>query len=73
MSVHYSIEPSATYHQIRTTSGWWNDLPGTGVVDVSTAGVLNVTLTQAVLDMIKDQSGFLCVGHGYFVDLITVK
>ena len=73
MSVHYSIEPSATYHQIRTTSGWWTDLPGTGVVDVSTAGVLNVTLTQAVLDMIKDQSGFLCVGHGYFVDLITVK
>jgi hypothetical protein len=73
MSIHYSIEPTATYHQIRTTSGWWGDLPGTGTVDVATAGVLNVTLTQAVLDMIKDQSGFLCVGHGYFVDLITVK
>ncbi len=73
MSIHYSIEPTATYHQIRTTSGWWNDLPGTGVVDVSAAGALNVTLTQAVLDAIKDQSGFLCVGHGYFVDLVTVK
>jgi len=73
MSIHYSIEPTATYHQIRTTSGWWTDLPGTGVVDVSSAGVLNVTLTQAVLDAIKDQSGFLCVGHGYFVDLVTVK
>jgi hypothetical protein len=73
MSIHYSIESSATYHQIRTTSGWWGDLPGTGTVDVSAAGTLNVTLTQAVLDMIKDQSGFLCVGHGYYVDLVTIK
>lgn len=73
MSIHYSIEPTATYHQIRTTSGWWTDLPGTGTVDVSANGVLNVILTQAVLDMIKEQAGFLCVGHGYFVDLVTVK
>ncbi len=73
MSIHYSIEPTAAYHQIRTTSGWWTDLPGTGTVDVTADGVLKVTITQAVIDMIKDQSGFLCVGHGYFVDLVTVK
>lgn len=73
MSIHYSLEPTATYHQIRTTSASWNDLPGTAKIDVSADGVLNVTLTQAVLDMIKAENGFLCVGHGYFVDLVTVK
>lgn len=73
MSIHYSVEPTAEYHQIRTTSGWWTDLPGTGTVDVSTDGVLEFTLTQAVLDLIKEQDGFLCVGHGYYVDLVTLK
>lgn len=73
MSIHYSIEPSATYHQIRTTSARWTDLPGTGAIDVPSNGILQVTLTQAVLDMIRDQDGFLCVGHGYFVDLVTIK
>lgn len=73
MSIHYSIEPAAEYHQIRTTSGWWADLPGTAVVEVSSDGVLEITLTQSVLDAIMEQSGFLCVGHGYFVDLVTLK
>lgn len=73
MSIHYSLEPAAEYHQIRTVSGWWNDLPNTAVVEVSTAGVLEITLSQAALNMIMEQSGFLCVGHGYFVDLVTLK
>ncbi len=25
MSIHYSIEPTAEYHQLRTTTVWWND------------------------------------------------
>lgn len=73
MSIHYSVEPSAEYHQLRTTTAWWTDLPGTSVIEFSTDGVLEVTLTQAALDLIKEQGGFLCVGHGYFVDLVTLK
>ncbi|MGL4519733.1 MAG: hypothetical protein ACRCUJ_08680 [Phocaeicola sp.] len=73
MSIHYSIEWAAEYHQIRTTSGHWADLPGTAAQDVSADGVIEIVLTQQILDMIQSQEGFLCVGHGYFVDLITLK
>lgn len=73
LSIHYSIEPSAEYHQIRTTSGWWTDLPGTGTVEFSENGVLEVLLTADALALIAEQSGFLCVGHGYYVDLVTLR
>lgn len=73
MTIHYAVEPSAEYHQMRTTSGHWTDLPGTAAIEFSTDGFLEITLTQAMLDMIQEQEGFLCVGHGYYVDLITLK
>lgn len=73
LSIHYSVEPSAEYHQLRTTTVWWTDLPGTGTIEFSTDGVLEVTLTQAALDLIKEQGGFICVGHGFYVDLVTLK
>ena len=73
MSIHYSIEPTAEYHQLRTTTVWWNDLPGTGTVELSSDGVAEITLTKEALDMIKEQAGFLCVGHGYYVDLVTIR
>lgn len=73
LSIHYSVEPTAEYHQIRTTSGHWNDLPGTGTVEFSENGVLTVTLTAEALAMIGEQAGFLCVGHGYYVDLVTLR
>ncbi len=71
--LHYSIEPTAEYHQIQTTTGWWTPLPGTGTVETSADGVIEVLLTQEALDMIQEQAGFLCVGHGYYVDLITLR
>lgn len=71
--LHYSIEPSAEYHQIQTTTGWWTPLPGTGTVETSADGVVEVLLTQEALNMIQEQAGFLCVGHGYYVDLITLR
>ena len=73
MSIHYSVEPSAEYHQLRTTSGWWNDLPGTGTVEFFNDGIAEITLTRECLDMIQEQAGFLCVGHGYYVDLVTLR
>ena len=73
MSIHYSIEPTAEYHQLRTTTVWWNDLPGTGTIELSTDGVAEITLTKEALDMIQEQAGFICVGHGYYVDLVTLR
>lgn len=70
--IHYSVNPSDEYHQMRTTSAHWNDLPGTAAFDFSENGVKEVLLTQDILDMILSQDGFLCVGHGYYVDMVTV-
>ena len=29
LSIHYSLEPDAEYHQIQTDTAWWTELPGT--------------------------------------------
>jgi len=73
LSIHYSVASGDDYHQLRTTSGWWNDLPGTSVIEFSEDGVKEVQFTQEVLDKIQAEDGFLCIGHGYYVDMITVQ
>ncbi|WP_321479427.1 hypothetical protein [uncultured Bacteroides sp.] len=73
LSIHYSVAPEATYHKLGTTTGQWNDLPNTAAIEFSQNGVKDVELTKAVLDMIAAQDGFLCVGHGYYVDAVTLK
>lgn len=73
LSVYYAVAPEAEYHQLQTTTGWWSQLPGTSTVEFSEDGVVDVLLTQEALDLIQAQDGFLCVGHGYYVELITVQ
>ncbi|MDL2214949.1 hypothetical protein LJC00_02020 [Dysgonomonas sp. OttesenSCG-928-M03] len=73
LKIHYSVASGDEYHQLRTTTGWWADLPGTSVIEFSEDGVKEVQLTQEILDKIQTEDGFLCVGHGYYVDMITVQ
>lgn len=73
MSIHYSTEPTAEYHQLRTVTCWWNDLPGTSVIEFQEGGVKEVVMSADVLAAIAEQGGFLCVGHGYYVDLVTLR
>ena len=73
LRVYYSLNTAAEYHEIRTTTTWWNDLPGTAKTVLTADGVFTVTLTQEALDMIQTQDGFICVGHGYYVDAVTVE
>lgn len=73
MTIHYSIEPSAEYHQLRTVTCWWNDLPGTSVIEFQENGSKEVVMSADVLAAIAEQGGFLCVGHGYYVDLVTLR
>ncbi len=73
LSIHYSIEPADVDRQLQTTSGWWTMLPGTEAVMLNEDGVVEVVLTQEALDLIQAQDGFLCVGHGYYVDKVTVN
>lgn len=73
LRIYYSVEQADEYHQLRTTTGYWNDLVGTAVIEFSEDGVKEVVLTQEVLNQISSEDGFLCVGHGYYVDRITVQ
>lgn len=73
LNIHYSVNPADVYHQLRTATGWWNDLPGTSVIEFQEDGVKQVQLTQEVLDKIQTEDGFLCIGHGYYVDRISVQ
>lgn len=73
LSIYYSVNFADEYHQLRTTTGWWNDLPGTAVIEFQEDGVKQIQLTQEVLDKIQTEDGFLCIGHGYYVDRISVQ
>lgn len=73
LSIYYSVNSADEYHQLRTTTAWWNDLPGTAVIEFQEDGVKQIQLTQEVLDKIQTEDGFLCIGHGYYVDRISVQ
>lgn len=73
VNIHYSLNPDAGYWQMQTTSGWWTALSGTGTTNLEGDGVLELVMTQEMLDMIRAQNGFLCVGHGYYVDRVTLN
>jgi hypothetical protein len=73
LSIYYSVEPADVDRQLQTTSGWWTLLPGTEAVILNEDGMVEVVLTQEALDLIQAQDGFLCVGHGYYVDKVTLK
>ena len=42
LSIYYSVNSADEYHQLRTTTGWWNDLPGTAVIEFQEDGVKQV-------------------------------
>ncbi|PZX19231.1 hypothetical protein LX69_00898 [Breznakibacter xylanolyticus] len=73
LSIHYSIKPEDAGRELQTTSGSWTKLPGTDAVILNEDGVVDVVLTQEALDLIQAQDGFLYVGHGYYVDKVTLK
>lgn len=73
MTITYSVEPTAGYTQVNTVTGWWTQIPGTSLLEVSEGGSVDVVLTAEALALIREQAGFLCVGHGYYVDLVTVN
>ena len=71
LKVVYSIEPTAEYHQMKLATGWWTDL--TDKIEFTENGEYTLILTQDILNKIQAEAGFLCVGHGYYVDLVTIK
>lgn len=48
LSIYYSVNSADEYHQLRTTTGWWNDLPGTAVIEFQEDGVKQIQLTPQI-------------------------
>lgn len=71
LRVYYSVEPTAEYHQLQLATGWWTGLADK--IEFSEGGVCTLTLTSEIIDQLKAEAGFLCVGHGYYVDSVTIQ
>ena len=72
LKITYSIEPTAEYHQIRLTVLDWDPYL-TDPIDVSTDGVLEFEITQDVVNTIQSEGGLIVVGHGYYIDMVSVQ
>ena len=71
LKLGYSIESSAEYHQIQLTYPDWD--PRIISVDVATDGVFEYTITQEVYDAIQNEGGLIIVGHGFYLDMVSVQ
>ena len=71
LRVYCSMKDDDAYHQIKLATTWWTDL--TEPYDFSKGNVVEFELTQDALDKIAAEDGFICVGHGYYVDKVTIE
>lgn len=76
LRIYFSLDPSADYCKIRLVTGDWTRLMGETDADdiVPTGdGLIEMEMTQERIDLINNNYGFMCVGHGYFVDKVTLE
>lgn len=71
LTIHYSIKPDDEYHKMGVATGWWSDL--IPQFEFQEDGAIEVEMTQERLDRINTEDGFLIIGHGFYVDRVTVK
>ncbi len=69
--VYCSMKDDDAYHQIKLATAWWNDL--TSPYEFGEGNVVKFELTQDALDKMAAEEGFICVGHGYYVDKVTIE
>lgn len=71
LRVYCSMKDDDAYHQIKLTTAWWTDL--TSPYEFGEGNVVKFELTQDTLDKMAAEDGFICVGHGYYVDKVTIE
>lgn len=71
LRVYCSMKDDDAYHQIKLATGWWNYL--TSPYEFGEGNVVKFELTQDALDKMAAEDGFICVGHGYYVDKVTIE
>ena len=71
LRVYCSMKDDDDYHQIKLATAWWTDL--TSPYEFGEGNVVKFELPQDALDKMAAQAGFICVGHGYYVDKVTIE
>lgn len=71
LRVYCSMKDDDAYHQIKLATAWWTDL--TSPYEFGEGNVVKFELTQDTLDKMAAEDGFFCVGHGYYVDKVTIE
>ena len=71
LRVYCSMKDDDAYHQIKLATDSWTDL--TSPYDFGKGNVVKFELTQDALDKMAAENGFICVGHGYYVDKVTIE
>lgn len=71
LRVYCSMKDDDAYHQIKLATGWWTVL--TSPYEFGEGNVVKFELTQDTLDKMAAEEGFICVGHGYYVDKVTIE
>lgn len=71
LRVYCSMKDDDAYHQIKLATAWWTDL--TSPYEFGEGNVVKFELTQDTLDKMAAEDGFICVGHGYYVDKVTIE
>lgn len=71
LRVYCSMKDDDAYHQIKLATDWWTDL--TSPYEFGEGNVMKFELTQDALDKMAAEGGFICVGHGYYVDKVTIE
>lgn len=71
LRVYCSMKDDDAYHQIKLATAWWTDL--TSTYEFGEGNVVKFELTQDALDKMAAEDGFICVGHGYYVDKVTIE
>ena len=71
LRVYCSMKDDDKYHQIKLATDWWTDL--TSPYEFGEGNVMKFELTQDALDKMAAEDGFICVGHGYYVDKVTIE
>ena len=71
--VSLAVEPTAEYHQVQFNTMYWTELPGTFRGDFSTDMTAEITWTKEMVNLVKDQAGFIICGHGFNVVKVTIE
>lgn len=73
LKIYYSLKADDSYHKMGAKTAYWGDLPGYAEFDVYEDGVLEIIITQEIIDKLSAEAGFIMVGFGVYIDRVTYE